>query len=262
MFLTINDIKDISAKMSEKIGVEYTGYSINFLRRRITYVIEELGLHKAQDLCSLLDDSEKRELIAHKMTVPATEMFRDPGFWRSLRKNISSKKTLSVWMPNLTNGYELYSFLILLRQIGLNDVTVTCNVQSSLTEAEVKSLSVSEKLDDTNRSNFERLESGTKYEDYFDEVEAGYVKPKSDLLSNVKFVKGWFINNPVEKYDLIIFRNMLLEYGVRLHEKAVERLAESLNSGGILAIGIKESLVSREVPLKVLDKEESIYIRS
>lgn len=262
MFLTINDIRDISAKMSEKIGVEYTGYSINFLRRRITYVIEELGLHKAQDLCSLLEDPVKKELVAHKMIVPATEMFRDPGFWRSLRKIISGKKTLKVWMPNLTNGYELYSFLILLRQIGMNDVTITCNVQSSLTEDEVKSMILAEKSDETNKSNFERLESGTKYEDYFEVSEPGFLKPKSGLLSNVNFVKGWFIDNPVEKYDLIIFRNMLLEYGVRLHEKAVERLSESLISGGILAIGIREALVSREVSLKVLDKDESIYIKS
>jgi len=258
MFLTINDIKEISAKMNEKIGVEYTGYSINFLRRRVTYVIEKLGLHKIQDLYNMLEDPTCADEIAYEMSIPGTEMFRDPGFWRSLRKNLSAKKTLNIWFPNMTNGYELYSLLILLRQMGISDYVVTCNVQSSKTENSIVSMIIPEKSDDVHHSNFERLESGTKYDDFFEKTDEG-LKPLGDLLKGVKFVKGWFIDNPVEKYDLIIFRNILLEYGVRLHEKAVNRLAESLNPGALLAIGIKESLVSRETSLKPIDKDESIY---
>lgn len=258
MFLTINDIKEISAKMTEKIGVEYTGYSINYLRRRVSHVIEQLGLHKVQELLALLDDSEGKDKIAYEMMIPGTEMFRDPGFWRVLRKNLSGKKSLNIWLPNLTNGYELYSLLVLLRQMAISDYTVTCNILSSKVESDVVSMTFSEKTDEVHRSNFERLESGTKYEDFFEQTDEGF-KPKGDLLKGVKFVKGWFIDSPVEKYDLIIFRNILLEFGVRLHEKAVNRLAESLNPGGLLAIGIKESLVSRETSLKSLDKDESIY---
>lgn len=258
MFLTINDIREIGAQMSAKIGVDYTGYSINFFRRRVIAMFEELGVRKIQDLESMLDDAVKADEIAHLMTIPGTEMFRDPSFWRALRKILSGKQSLTVWMPNLTNGFELYSLMVLLNQIGINNIKVVGQVQSDITLKDIKTLSIPEKYDEVNRSNFERLESGTKYEDYFESTENG-IKPKSNLLENVTFVKGWFMDSAVEKYDLIIFRNILLEYGPRLHEKAVERLAASLNDGGMLAIGIKEQLLTKTTNLKPHEAGESIY---
>lgn len=259
MFLTINDIREISAKMSEKIGVDYSGYSITSFRRHLMTVFDKLGIHKVQELDGILSDVAKRDELAHNMMIPATELFRDPGFWRALRKLLAGKTSLKVWMPELTNGFELYSLLVLLKQIGITNVEVVGQVVSKMTEDEIKSLSIQEKYDEVNRSNFERLESGTKYEDFFVKNEEGILKPSEDLLKNVKFERGWFMNNDVEKYDLIIFRNILLNYGPRLHERVIERLAQSLNSGGLLAIGIKEILLTKSTELKPVEVGESIY---
>ena len=259
MFLTINDIREISAKMTEKTGVEYSGYALSFFRRRLALVLDKMGIHKVQDLYAALEDKDKSDAIVYHMTVPCTEMFRDPAFWRALRKNLSGRTSLTVWFPNLTNGYELYSLVILLKMIGVSDVRIVGNVQSARTLDEIKNISVAQKLDEVNKSNFERLESGCKYEDYFETTEEGHIRPKGDLLNGVKFVKGWFGSNPVEKYDLIIFRNILLEYGYKLHEKSVVRLCESLVEGGMLALGIKEPLIADVAGLKVIEREESIY---
>lgn len=259
MFLTINDIREISAKMTEAIKVDYTGYSINFFRRRVTYLFDKFNIHKVSDFCAMLADKSKIDEIVYEMTIPATELFRDPAFWRALRKNISGKTSLSVWLPNLTNGFELYSLLVLLKQIGISDFKVVGNVLSTITETEIRTLNIPQKYDEVNRSNFERLESGCKYNDYFQTNDAGIVSPVGNLLNNVTFVKQWFMNSPVEKYDLIIFRNQMLEYGPILQEKAVDRLVASLNTGGLLATGIKENPTTRTTALKPVEKDESIY---
>lgn len=259
MFLTINDIREISSKMSEVIGVDYTGYSINFFRRRVTALFDKFGIHKIQDFYALLSDKKKVDEIIYEMTVPATELFRDPAFWRSLRKNLVGKTSLSVWLPNLTNGFELYSLLVLLKQIGIENVKVVGNLLSDMIEAEIRTLNIPQKYDEVNRANFERLESGMKYDDFFRTDSDGIVRPIGNLLSKVVFVKKWFMNCSIEKYDLIIFRNILLEYGPILQEKAVDRLVQSLNQGGMLATGIKENPTSRTTALKPVEKDESIY---
>ncbi len=259
MFLTINDIREISAKMTDAIGVDYTGYSINFFRRRVTTLFDKLGIHKQQEFFALLTDNDKRNEIAYEMTVPATELFRDPAFWRSLRKNINGKEKLSVWLPCLTNGFELYSLLILLKQIGITNVKVVGNTMSSVSEAEIRTLNIPQKYDEVNRSNFERLESGTKYDDFFHTDTDGIVRPIGNLLDNVTFVNKWFMNCPIEKYDVIIFRNILLEYGPTLQDKAIERLMQSMDQGSLLAVGIKEDPTSRTTALKPVEKDESIY---
>lgn len=259
MFLTINDIKEISAKMTEKTGVEYSGYALSFFRRQLSVVFDRLGIHKVPEFYNALNDPAKVDEMCYLMTIPGTEMFRDPGFWRALRKHLSGKTTLKVWFPCLTNGFELYSLIILLKMMGMTDVKITGNVQSKRALAEIKTLAVQAKNDEVNHSNFERLESGCKYDDYFETTEDGMIKPSGSLLDNVKFVHGWFGNNPSEKYDLIIFRNILLEYGYKLHEKVVVRLVESLDEKGMLALGIKEPLLVNIPGLKLIENEESIY---
>lgn len=260
MFLTISDIREISAKMTEKIGVEYTGFGISFFRRRLALVMDRMHMHSIQDLYKALEDEDKVDEITFNMVVPATEMFRDPAFWRALRKRLTGKTSLSVWFPNLTNGYEIFSFVVLTRMMGIENVKIVGNVSSKRTLDEIKSLVISAKNDEVNRSNFERLESNCSYEDYFEIMEDGRTKPKSVLLDGVEFRKGWFITNSKDTYDLVIFRNALLDFGYSLHEKVVTYLADSLNPGGMLALGIKEPLIAA-VDLKAVEPDESIYLK-
>ncbi len=259
MFLTINDIREINSKLTEATKIEYTGYSINFFRRRITYLFEKYGIHKVADFCLLFANKDKLDEIVFELNIPSTELFRDPAFWRALRKNINGRQSLTIWLPNLTNGFELYSLLVLLKQMKIDNIRVVGNVLSELTQKEILALNIPQKYDEVNRSNFERLESGEKFDDYFYTNDNGSVSLMSNLLDNVTFVKQWFMHSAVEKYDLIIFRNQMLEYGMSLQDKVVERLKQSLNANGLLAFGIKETPNLHSTMLKPVEKDESIY---
>lgn len=258
MFLTITDIKDIATRMESKIGVDYPNYNLSFLRRRIGGIFEKLCLHKVQDFMDLLENQQKADEIAYYMQVPSTELFRDPAYWRALRKNLCDKKSLSIWFPELTNGYELYSLCILLKQMEMENVKIVASTPSQKVIDSAKTLSVTNKFDEINRSNFERLETSHQYEEYVTSGETS-VSLKPELLKNVDFHKSWFMNEPIEKFDVIIFRNALLNYSVQLHERAIERLVSSLRDGALIAIGIKETILSRNVFLEGVNMSEGIY---
>jgi chemotaxis protein methyltransferase CheR len=260
MFLSINDIKNLAVKMKEALGIDYTGYALSFFRRRLTGVLEKNNIHKISDFESMLGDTEKAGKIAYDISVPCTEMFRDPAFWRSIKKLIADKNKLKVWFPISTNGYELYSFLVVVKQLGLKDVDIVVNYESDYQKEILEKRFISNKIDEINKSNFERLESSDKYEDFIVENDLGH-ELKRELFTGISFKKGWYMNMSAdtEKYDMIIFRNHLTDYGYALHERAIRYICDRLKNGGLLAIGIKESLIVKDLNVSVINENESIY---
>lgn len=256
MFLTINDIKNLAIKMKDAIGVDYTGYALSFFRRRLNGVLEKNNIHKITEFEQMLEDKQKSGMIAYDINVPCTEMFRDPAFWRSLKKLLSSKESLKVWFPILTNGYELYSFLVIIKQMNLQNVEIVVNCESEYQVDSIKKRFIGNKADEVNRSNFERLETSDKYDDFVVDNEL-----KEELFKGVKFRKGWYLNDDQSgvKYDLIMFRNHLTDYGYALHEKAILHVCSKLDKGGLLALGIKDSLLVRDLDICEVNANESIY---
>jgi len=57
------------------------------------------------------------------LTVNVTEMFRDPRFYRSLRKNVipilKTYPNIKIWHAGCSTGEEVYSMAILLAEEGL-----------------------------------------------------------------------------------------------------------------------------------------------
>lgn len=263
MVLTLNDIKAIATKMTEATKIDFLNFNSSFFRRRLLYCFEKMAVHKVSEIDGLLADKQKTESLLYYMLVAGTELFRDPGFWRSLKKQLSEKnKPIRIWIPELTNCYELYSLVIFLDAIGC-EANVTVNSSSQKVIDEVKSYQIPVSTEELNRSNFERVELVNKtYEDY---IETSEDKTQSSLrygmLNNVTFRNRWFMNELPEKYDLIIMRNVLLAYNKPLHERTVAMLVGSLDSKGLLALGIKELPLLKTTMFSAVDAEESIYGR-
>lgn len=261
MILGISEIKEITARMSETIGVDYNGYKMSFLRRRLPKVFEELHLTKIADFYALLADRKGADEIAYRMIVPDTELFRDPSVWRQLRKRLEAKQQLKVWFPMLSNGYELYSLMVILRQLGGREIKIVVNSESQKAIDNVHNVHIPAKSKEVNESNFERLEAtDDKVENYIELTDDG-ARMKSELLQGVEFHHNWFLSEPAATYDLIIARNRLLYYDYQLHERAVARFGESMVEGSILCIGTKEQLLHKLPNVQADKNVEGLYIK-
>lgn len=263
MFLSINDIKEIAEKLEQATGIEYSKCSFSSFKRAVTSVIETLNIKKVQELHAMCDDKAKLDQIKRMLEVPCTELFRDPGFWRSLRKMMLNKSSLRIWLPNLTNGYELYSLVTVLKDSGILDkAVIVANAVSQSIIDDVKAGVISKETAEVNAANFERLEGSTQYSDYVthNEEKMEY-RFNTELLKDVTFENRWFLKTPQAKYDVVIFRNILLNYDPLLHEKAMNFLTGTLDSNGLLAIGIKEQTHIKTMMFGPIDAGESIYGR-
>ena len=240
MLLTISEIKEMESLMEARLKIDYTNFNVSFFRRRLAYVFKKLGIRRPQELKDMLGSLVKEDSITYCMAMPGTELFRDPPFWRQLRKLVDGRDGLHFWLPDLSSFHELYSLVIILHLAGLKNYSVIVNSVSDLVKADVKKLKISRHTNETDRSNFERLQMGGSFDEFFTTSEAG-LNLRPELLNSVQFQTGWFMNADVQKYDVILCRNSLLCYNTLLHQKAVRRLVDSLNPGGMLCLGVKET---------------------
>ena len=77
--------------------------------------LQDRVLHEPAILPALLDF----------LTVPVSEMFRDPAYFRALREQVvpllRTYPSLKIWVAGCSTGEEVYSLAILLREEGLLD---------------------------------------------------------------------------------------------------------------------------------------------
>jgi len=262
--LSINDIKSITSEMARYDGMDYTGYNFSFLKRRLGHVFTELKVRRLSQFFERLSDESFRELVRYHLAVNVTEMFRDPGFWRSLRTNVLPvfrHRDWRVWFPDATSGEEIFSLAIILKEDGLlEQAEIVCHHPSAEKCREISKGIFGLKNDETNLSNYRRLEENDRFEDYFIRTD-GLVKFRDDLLQKAKFFPGWFTDfDDDEKFDLIIFRNSAINFTFQRRDEVLEDVVEHLLPSGFLAVGVKEPLPGglREVMMPV-DEKESIY---
>lgn len=248
MVLTTNELRDVALQLSERLKVDYTHFADGYFRRRVARLFEKMAFHRIQDLNMAMASLVKFDEIAFFLSIPQTELFRTPSFWRRLVKILADKSIKNIWLPDIGSYHELYSLLIILDIAGRrNDVSVTVNVVSDRITNEVKALVLNKKEDPQDLTNFQRLELQASYADYVTPDADSVPHFRPDLLDGVKFRNGWFLNYDDQSFDLIIFRDVMLAYDRELHKKAVTHLADSLSHpGALLCIGAMERPLGSE----------------
>ena len=241
MFLTISELKEIALLMAGRLKVDYPNFNLSFFRRRLKYVFEKMNLRRPDDLKRVLDSLLKDDEITYFMAVPGTELFRAPSFWRRLRQLLLSiGDGKRIWIPCLSSYHELFSVLIILEMCGFRNTQIVVNVISDKIADDVRNLHLSRKNAETDRTNFEHLETDLPYDDYVSMTDNGPVL-KAGISDNVSFRHGWFMNTDDEKFDVIVARNILLAYNRGLHERAIAKLTASLRGqGSVLCLGLME----------------------
>ena len=107
-----------------KYHFDFRGYSTASMKRRLRAAMLRFDcqtLSQLQD--KVLHDPATFPALLDFLTVPVSDMFRDPSYFRSLRDTVvpllRTYPSLKVWVAGCSTGEEVYSFAILLREEGL-----------------------------------------------------------------------------------------------------------------------------------------------
>ncbi len=132
--MTQDALEDIEVQLLlealyQRFHYDFRSYARASLKRRLRQARDQLGFDSFSALQeALLHDPQMLSRLLNYLTVQVSEMFRDPGYYRALREKViphlRTYPSLKVWIAGCSTGEELYSFVILLREEGLEERTL------------------------------------------------------------------------------------------------------------------------------------------
>lgn len=228
-------------------GHEFHEYALASLRRRIARFLElrkltvdEL-LDRAPRELHLLDD-----LIA-ALTVTVTEMFRDPALWIALRDEVIPSlvqpgRTLRIWQAGVASGEEVYSMVILLRELGIKDSFIWATDLDAKAIRRARSGMFAMHHLSTADQNYRLVGNRHHLTSWLTEWH-GHAVLRPSLFGNVTFERHDLVTQPAHGlFDLILCRNVMIYFNQTLQEKVLAKIHRHLTMGGIVSVGAKESL--------------------
>jgi chemotaxis protein methyltransferase CheR len=252
-----------------KYHYDFRNYAMASIKRRLKQAREQLGFVNFSAMQeSLLHDPATLPRILGYLTVQVSEMFRDPTYFRAIREKVvphlRTYPSLKVWIAGCSGGEELYSFVILFREEGLEERTLfyaTDINQDALHTAEAGIFG----LDRVRLFTENHRESGGKssLSDYY-QAAYGRVSFDKSLRRNVVFSDHSLVTDAVfAEMHMISCRNVLIYFDRTFQDRAVGLFKDSLARKGFLGLGAKESLRFSEYARAFKDfvREEKIYQR-
>ena len=232
-------------------GYDFREYALNPLRRGI---FAEMARERVSTVSAyqdrLLHDAACMQRFLGTVGVNVTSMFRDPELMLAVREEVvpllRTYPSSRVWVAGCATGEEVYGFAILLEDEGVLD---RCSIYA--TDFNEDMLAVA-------RMGSYPLERIRRYEDAYrtaggqgslaDHYSVAGRSARFDrrLARSVTWAKhNLATDGSFNDFHLIVCANVLIYFRESLQERAHRLIYDSLIRGGFLALGKRESLVSR-----------------
>jgi chemotaxis protein methyltransferase CheR len=231
-----------------KYHFDFRGYSTASMKRRLRAAMARFECRTLSQLQDrILHEPAMFPAMLDFLTVPVSEMFRDPSYFRSLRETVvpllKTYPSLKVWVAGCSTGEEVYSLAILLREEGLLARTLIyatdINPQTlQKAEAGVYELERIAGFTESHRRSGAR----SSLSDYYTAAYDRAVFDKS-LKKHIVFTDHSLATDSVfAEVQLVSCRNVLIYFNRELQDRAIGLFHEALCRRGFLGIGSKESL--------------------
>lgn len=250
---TFDKIEDIEIRLLlEALYVRYhydfRNYAMASVKRRLRQAREQMGFPTISAIQeSVLHDEAMLPRLLGYLTVQVSEMFRDPSYFRSIREKVvphlKTYPSLKIWIAGCSGGEELYSFVILFREEGLEKRTIFYATDINQDALRIAEAGVYD-LDRMQLFTQNHRASGGKssLSDYYT---TGYGRATFDrsLRERVVFSDHSLVTDAVfGEMNLISCRNVMIYFDRPLQDRAIGLFRDSLARKGFLGIGAKESL--------------------
>ncbi|WP_232073507.1 CheR family methyltransferase [Variovorax sp. RA8] len=243
---------------------DYTGAS---QKRRVQYALGQFGLPTISALQErVLRDRDVFGRLLQYLTIPVSEMFRDPAYFLALRRLVvpmlHTYPSVKIWVAGCSTGEEVFSLAILLREEGLlarTRIYATDINPASLDKARQGIFPLESVRQYT--ANYQQAGGMRAFSDYYT---AAYDAARFDpsLCADVIFADHSLATDSVfAETQLVSCRNVLIYFNRQLQDRALGLFHESLSHRGFLGLGAKESIDFSGYAdrFEVLSRAERIY---
>jgi chemotaxis protein methyltransferase CheR len=242
------EIRLLLEAIFHKYQYDFRDYAMASLKRRLTQAVDKLGARTISGLQErvLHEPRGFAELLPY-LTVPVSDMFRDPSYFKALRDIVvpvlRTYPSLKVGVAGCSTGEEVYSLAILLREEGLLSRTIIYATDINPETLQKAEAGVYEAdrvagFTDNHRQSGARSSLSEYYTAHY-----GRAVLDRSLRANIVFSDHSLATDSVfAEVQLVSCRNVLIYFNRDLQDRAVGLFREALCRKGFLGIGSRESL--------------------
>ena len=261
------EIEVLSGIIFENYGYDFSDYSQASYKRRINRVMHNYKIPSFDELkYKVIEDDVFFNTFLEEITVNVTEMFRDPGFYKALRKEVipqlSTYPLIRIWHAGCSTGEEVYSMAIMLKEAGIleRSLLYATDINQQVLE---KAAASKFPLDHMKEYTENYIASGGLY-DFSDYYVAQYGKAifNEEFRSRMVFSPhNLALDQSFNEFNLILCRNVLIYFNRDLQNKVIKLFHSSLSNFGFLALGNKESISFTDVAdeFEAVNKQQRIW---
>ncbi|WP_143959889.1 CheR family methyltransferase [Litoribacter populi] len=243
------EIHRLFEDLNSAYGFDFTEYAKSSAIRRVSYFMEIHKIPTLPDLTRVLLRNENVfASFVQEFTVNVTEMFRDPGFYESLRANVikklSSYPVIKIWIAGCSTGEEAYSTAIWLEEEGLLDRSIIYATDLNPRVVFMAKKGVyNEELMQLYSKNYKEAGGKHSLSDYY-RADFGSVIFDNRLKKHMVFsVHNLVADTSFNEFQLILCRNVLIYFNQDLQNRVFKLFHDSLCTFGYLGLGSKESML-------------------
>jgi chemotaxis protein methyltransferase CheR len=261
MIIDKGSLQYLADYIKSNLGIIYSLDNPYQLESRIQNTLQRFKFESAKDLVKAIRDDKDRQTINFFLDVATnneTSFFRDLKVFQQIAESAlkpafqrKSHTPFRIWCAACSSGQEPYSLAILLRELAGNqakdyfEVHATDISTQALTKAQAAEYSQME---------VQRGLSSMYLIKYFDKVTEGSQHPppvwrvKPEVRELIAFQQHNLLApwSQINKFDLIMCRNVLIYQDATNREKILQKLHGSLTQDGLLVLGCAETLFGIE----------------
>ena len=251
----MESLKDILNILKEKRSMDFSGYRVSMLERRIQKRIYNTKSKNLKDYLEYLNENyDEVDNLIDVFTINVSRFFRNSLTFEYIAKIVipdllsyitnENNKSLRIWSAGCSTGEEAYSMAIIIDEFQRKEHTIL-NLNIFATDIDKKALThaVAGSYD---FESIKKLKYGI-FLRYFTEDKDSYII-NDELKKMVQFSFYDLIDNnstvPSDSifggFDLVLCRNVLIYFNLEFQKIIFNKLYKSLNKNGYLILGEAE----------------------
>lgn len=248
-----NDINDedlellIHSVASEQ-GYDFSNYAKPSFQRRIVRFYSLFNISNVNELIYKLNESPVFfQVFLENISVSVTEMYRDPGFYKTLVQDVfpalSTYPLIRIWHAGCATGEEVYSLCILLKEAGL--LSKSLLYATDINPAVIRQASKGAfplQLMKGYSQNYIQAGGQEEFSKYYN-AKYNHAMMDRSLSERIIFSTHNLVSDAsFNSFQLILCRNTLIYFNKDLQNSVLQLFDDSLDTLSFLALGTKETL--------------------
>ncbi|MCC6232630.1 MAG: chemotaxis protein CheB, partial [Verrucomicrobiales bacterium] len=248
--LVRNAFDQLIVLLRARTGQDFSHYKRNTLHRRME---RRMGIHAlrrpAAYLCYLKENPQEVDLLFKELLIGVTRFFRDTEAWEQLATQVLPGmlagrvpgRSLRAWVPGCSTGEEAYSLAIAFRE-ATEARGAPGEVALQIFATDLDPDAIEKARQGLFAESLAADVSAARLARFFTREERGYRVQKSIREMVIFAPQNLVMDPPFTKLDLLCCRNLLIYLTPEVQAKLIPLFHYSLAPGGILFLGIAETI--------------------